>query len=276
VFKTCWSVLRNPDDAADASQEVFLIAADSLQPGTSTAAARAWLQTVARNHCLDELRRRKRLGRALVTLGADDDAREDVANAVADRDFVDAVFKKLSPRERQALWHSAVEHRPVDDIAGRLRLSYMAAAQVIHRARRHALQLASRVAIVFGIFRLGRRASRASVTFVRVAAVPMIALSAISIQTSGQPATPAIAPGSAVSVQAVHRAHAGSNPSGSGSSNASASLGGVLPGLPGVVPANPSSAITSAVNAVRGLSITPSLTLPLRGREPKLTIPNLP
>src|SRR5205807_2526330 len=52
VFKTCSSVLRNPDDAADASQEVFLIAAHSMQSGTSRASARAWLQTVARNHRL--------------------------------------------------------------------------------------------------------------------------------------------------------------------------------------------------------------------------------
>jgi len=155
VFKTCCSVLRNPDDAADASQEVFLIAAHSLQPGTSRAAASAWLQTVARNHSLDVLRRRKRLGRALVTLGADGDSGADPATGVADRDFVHGIFKKLSPRERQALWQSAVEHRPIDDIAGQLRLSYAAAAQVIHRARRRALALAARVAIVFAILRPG-------------------------------------------------------------------------------------------------------------------------
>jgi DNA-directed RNA polymerase specialized sigma24 family protein len=48
--------------------------------------------------------------------------------AVADRDFVHVVFKQLSKRERQALWQSAVESRPLADIASRLRLSYMAAA----------------------------------------------------------------------------------------------------------------------------------------------------
>jgi RNA polymerase sigma factor (sigma-70 family) len=260
VFKTCSGVLRNPDDAADVSQEVFLIAADSLQPGTSKPAARAWLQTVARNLCLDVLRRRKVAGRALVTLGADGQSVADPATAVADRDFVNGIFKKLSPRERQALWKSAVEHRPIDEIAGQLQLSYAAAAQVLHRARRRALALAARVAIVFAILRLGRRASRISLTAARVAAVPMIAISAISIQTSGTPATAATAYGSAVSVLAVP----------------------LVP--PAAVPLNPTSTVTSALNALRqlidqvsGLNVTapvpsPPVTLPI----PTLPIPTLP
>ena len=269
VFKTCSSALGNPDDAADASQEVFLIAADSLQPGTSRAAARAWLQTVARNHCIDVLRRRTRLGRALVTLGADGDSGADPATAVADRDFVYGVFKKLSPRERQALWQSAVEHRPIDDIAGQLRLSYAAAAQVIHRARRHALALAARVAIVFGILRLGRRASRISLMAARVAAVPMITISVISLQTSGTPATAAIASGSAVSVPAV---------------NTGVLPGGGAPAPPGVVPSNPTSTIRSAVNVARqlidrvsGLGVTaPVPARPVTPAIPKLPNPKLP
>jgi len=260
VFKTCSRVLRNPDDAADASHEVFLIAADSLQPGTSRAAASAWLQTVARNHSLDVLRRRKVSGRALVTLGADGQSVEDPATAVADRDLVNAIFKKLSPRERQALWQSAVEHRPIEEIAGQLQLSYAAAAQMIHRARRRALALAARVAIVFAILRLGRRVSRIGLTAARVAAVPMIAISAISIQTSGTPATAATAYGSAVSALAVPAV------------------------APAVVLLNPTSTITLALKALRqlidqvsGLSVaapvaSPPVTLPI----PTLPIPTLP
>ena len=162
---------RSPEDAADAAQEVFVIALESLDLTTRRSAARAWLLTVARNHCLDLLRRRKRLGKALVTLGPDGGRGTDVETAVADRDFVGRVFKQLSIRERQALWQSAVESRPLSDIAGRLRLSYMAAAQVLHRARRHAVQVAARVAVVAGVFQLGRqRPGSGSVVFVRLAA----------------------------------------------------------------------------------------------------------
>jgi RNA polymerase sigma-70 factor (ECF subfamily) len=260
VFKTCSGVLRNADDAADAAQEVFLRAADSLQTGTSPPAARGWLQTVARNHCLDVLRRRKVAGRALVTLGAEGARVADPATAIVDRDFVNGIFKELSPRQRQALWQSAVEHRPIDEIAGQFQLSYMATSQLIHRARRRALALAARVTIVFAILRLGRRASRISLMAARVAAVPMIAISAISIQTSGTPATAAIVYGSAVSVLALP----------------------LVP--PAVVLLSPTSTITAALNGLRqlidqvtGLSRavpvpSPPATLPI----PPLPSPSLP
>jgi RNA polymerase sigma-70 factor (ECF subfamily) len=182
VFKVCSSILRNPEDAADATQQVFLIALESMDPTAKSAVARGWLLTVARNHCLDLLRRRKRLGKALVTLGSDAHPGTDLETAVADRDFVDVVFKQLSKRERQALWQSAVESRPLADIASRLQLSYMAAAQVLHRARRRAAQAAGRVAVVFGIFRVVRHrpgvgSLLAAHRLAAVAAVPLIVVS---------------------------------------------------------------------------------------------------
>jgi RNA polymerase sigma-70 factor, ECF subfamily len=275
VFKTCSNVLRNPEDAADASQEVFLIAADSLRPGTTRATARAWLQTVARNHCVDVLRRRKRLGRVLVTLGPDNDERDDVAAAVADRDLVGAIFKRLSPVERQALWQSAVEHRAVTDIAGRLQLSYMAAAQVISRARRHALQLAARVAIALGVIRLGRNAGRLSLTAARVAALPMITLSAIAIQTSGTPATAAALAGPGITAPAIHRSTPG--PQAGSVNNAPSKSGGLV--LPSPLPSSPSSTIGSVVDRV-GQSVDAATTRhiapPLPGVGVPVPLPSLP
>ena len=279
VFKTCSSVLRNPDDAADASQEVFLIAAHSMQSGTSRASARAWLQTVARNHCLDVLRRRKRLGRVLVTLSGDGNEGDDVAGAVADRDLVGAIFKRLSPLERQALWQSAVEHRPVDDIAGRLRLSYMAAAQVISRARRHALQFAARVAIVFGIVRLGRNASRLSLSAARVVALPMIALSTIAIQTSGGPVTAAGSAGPNLTKPAIQRAVPGLHAEGGSSANVAEPSVRGAPVLQSPVPSSPSSSIKSAVSGVRQSldAVTDGhISPPLAGGGVAIPAPSLP
>ena len=201
VFRVCSSILRNRDDAADATQQVFLIALESMDPTVKTGTARGWLLTVARNHCLDILRRRKRLGKALLALGPDAPAGTDLENAVADRDFVDVVFKQLSTRERQALWQSAVESRPLADIATRLQLSYMAAAQVLHRARQRAARAAGRVAIVFGIFNLGRKrpgvgSLSAAHGLAAVAAVPLIVLSMTASSPEGHPppAGPAAVP----------------------------------------------------------------------------------
>jgi len=167
VFRLCRRMLRNPDDAADAAQEVFLRAIGSprLRAGKDVA---PWLLTVARNHCLDVLRRRQRLGRVLVTLSADSDAAPDPETPVVDRQVVAAIFDQLRQRERQALWQSAVERRSLAAIASDLRLSYMATAQLLHRARQHAATLAKRLAAIFGLWQLGRALRRASLAGARL------------------------------------------------------------------------------------------------------------
>jgi RNA polymerase sigma-70 factor (ECF subfamily) len=260
VVRVCSKILRNPDDAADAAQEVFLIALESIDLDAPRSVARAWLLSVARNLCLDLLRRRKRLGKALVTLGPDAGRGADMETAVADRDFVEIVFQQLSNRERQALWQSAVESRPLADIAGRLRLSYMAAAQVLHRARRHAVQVAARVAVVFGVFNLGRQrpGGGAVLAAARLAAVAAVPLILISVQSSS-PARPATDRGPATVSVAGPTAVEGSQTRSAGSPGANEVAGAPQGRLPGAVP-NPDSVLpgttatlNSATNAVRQL-----------------------
>ncbi len=164
-------MLRNPDDAADAAHEVFLKAMASSQLRSAGGDVGPWLLTVARNHCLDVLRRRQRLGRVLVTLSGDRDAAPDPETPVVDRQVVAAIFEQLGQRERQALWQSAVERRSLAAIAGDLRLSYMATAQLLHRARRHAATLAKRLAAIFGLLQLGRAVRRASLAGARLVAL---------------------------------------------------------------------------------------------------------
>jgi RNA polymerase sigma-70 factor, ECF subfamily len=245
VLRVCSRILRNADDAADATQEVFLIALESLDPAAKNGTARAWLLTVARNHCLDLLRRRKRLGKALTTLGPDDGRATDMETAVADRDFVDTVFKQLSRRERQALWQSAVESRPLADIASGLRLSYMAAAQVLHRARRHAVQAAARVAVVFGIFHIGRQRPGVGPLVVaqRLAAAAAVPLIVVSMNASSPipPAASTTAAPPAVSAP--------------GPAPAGASIGALQGQVPGGVP-NPSSVLSGSVGVLNSAETT--------------------
>jgi len=276
VLRVCSSILRNADDAADATQEVFVIALESLDPAAKNGAARAWLLTVARNHCLDLLRRRKRLGKALVTLGPDDSRGTDMETAVADRDFVDVVFKQLSRRERQALWQSAVESRPLADIASGLRLSYMAAAQVLHRARRRAVQAAGRVAVVFGIFQLGRQRSGAGPLAVatRLAAVAAVPLIVVTMNTSSaipQAASASSAP-AAVSASNVQTPHP--NPP---AQRGSETVGPT--GIPDSVLPGSTAALNSATDTVgkllRSLPSVPPVggTLPVTPSVPALPSP---
>src|SRR4029077_19634617 len=88
VYRVCQRLLKNSEDAADATQEVFLRAVVGLTPETQRERARAWLITVARHHCLDVLRRKKRLGRALTVLSAEEVRPAEAERAVVDRSFV--------------------------------------------------------------------------------------------------------------------------------------------------------------------------------------------
>lgn len=152
VFTTCRRLLQNPEDAADATHEVFLRAAVSLHVPPDSKDARAWLTTVARNHCLDVLRRRRRHQSALTTLGAGAPPMES-ETVVVDRQLAQTVLEQLAVRERQALWESHVEQRPVGEIAERLGLSYLAAAQLLSRARRRAALVAAELAAIFLLIR---------------------------------------------------------------------------------------------------------------------------
>lgn len=162
VFNQCRRLLRSPEDAADATQEVFLRAAASLWEPPASSEAGRWLTTVARNYCIDVLRRRERFGTAVATLAATADDADEGVQSVEDRALVLAVLQQMGTRERQALWQSAVEDRPVAEVAKSSGLSYLAAAQLLHRARRQALVLATRLAVILGLAALGRWLTRRS------------------------------------------------------------------------------------------------------------------
>ena len=272
VLSVCARILRRREDAADAAQQVFLIAVESLDLTLSRDPARAWLLTVARNHCVDVLRRRKRLGEALVRLGPDGGRATDLETAVADRDFIRVVFKQLSKRERQALWHSAVESRPLGDIAGRLRLNYMAAAQMVHRARRHAVEIAGRVAVVVGVFQLGRQRARGGLALAatRLAAVAAVPVILVSLQSSSPtpkaPATlsPAVSSSQPTTVTA---------PNLPGAAFPSPSGGGQGGGLPATLPGS-TGTLNSAIGTLRQLLRPLPSVPPVVGQPPVL--PSLP
>lgn len=162
VFRLCRRFLNSPDDAADATQEVFIRAAASLAEPPTSPQARAWLNRVARNYCIDLVRRRERLGLAMTMLAATEGTSDEAVEAVENRQMLLAVLEQLSVRDRAALWQSAVERRPLAEIARSFDLSYLAAAQLISRARRRALVLATRLAVILSLASLGRAVRRQS------------------------------------------------------------------------------------------------------------------
>ncbi len=155
VFRTCLAILRNTDDAAEATQEVFSRALPLL---TELREPHVWLQTVARNYCLDQLRRQKVRGIG-TTLDEDtpDTRRDDPEREALLRDALRSAFEALSGRERRALARVLLMDDSLADIASMLGVSYGAAAQVVSRARRRAA-LAARAVIGASLGLLARLA----------------------------------------------------------------------------------------------------------------------
>src|SRR5260221_7618558 len=188
VYRTCLAILRNHDDAAEATQEVFSRALPLL---TSLREPQVWLTTVARNYCFDQLRRQKVRGPGVVldeeTPGS---RRDDPERETMLRDALRQAFDALSNRERRALARVLLMDDSLGEIAEMLGVSYGAAAQVVSRARRRAA-LAARAVIgaSFGwLIRLTLPDQRSRVT--RMAAQAMesgqqVLLAAAVVLTAG-------------------------------------------------------------------------------------------
>ena len=194
VLALCRRLLSDPEDAADAAHEVFLKVVTSMSAETPRRDARSWLLAVARNHCIDLIRRRQRLGTALATLGETPATVPEPYKTVEDREFVSGVLDELRPRERQALWQSAVESRPIGEIATYLGLSYMAAGQLLHRARKHAALAAAKLATALGFTQLARPNNRSNLAvlapqLLAVVVVPIL-IAAGTIGSSANSAQP--------------------------------------------------------------------------------------
>ena len=207
VYFVCQFLLRRPEDAADATQEVFLKAVESLRGRSTAAHARSWLLTAAQDHCLDVLRKYPEVDKAAPNPAANPGGDADPELAVVERAHVNAVLGELRVRERRALLMWAVERRPLAEIARELGLSYTAVQQLLFRARRHAASVAARVAALLGLFQFGRvvrRASQAGQLALVAVVVPVVLVSVPSTSSARQAASaPASHPAVLVRTDAI-------------------------------------------------------------------------
>jgi len=137
LYSYCRSLLREPEDAADAVQDTFLIATAKLGGLRDPGKLRSWLYAVARNECY----RRLRSGEATSAL---DEAVEmtaesvDVASAVERAELHQLVrdaINGLNPGERDVIQLSLVQGLDNDELADALGVSRNHAHALVSRAR---------------------------------------------------------------------------------------------------------------------------------------------
>jgi RNA polymerase sigma-70 factor, ECF subfamily len=129
--------LRNPVDAEDVLQDVFLKAMRQGERFCAITNARAWLYEVARNALADRLR----LARNMVELPDDLSAE---AGEVAAIDSLAAclprVLSELSSEDREAITLCDLEGMPQEEFARRKGLSLPGAKSRVQRARKRLRQ----------------------------------------------------------------------------------------------------------------------------------------
>jgi RNA polymerase sigma-70 factor (ECF subfamily) len=106
IFAFVFSLIHNADDAEDLVQEVFLKVVKARHSFDTAQKFRPWLYQIARNHCLDFLRKKQRVSGELI------DAQEVEASPSATLGQRTIAHRAPSPRDEAITReeHEKVEH----------------------------------------------------------------------------------------------------------------------------------------------------------------------
>jgi len=158
VFGLCYRLLGNSEEARDAAQEAFVRSYTGLSAFDARQPFAAWVLRIARNHCIDQLRRRRPMltiapearGEDGLEPGTAPDLPDHFAQggeqAMQEREAqrdLDAALARLSPRYREVIALFHVQHKSYAEIASTLDVPMGTVMTWLHRARKELrLQLA--------------------------------------------------------------------------------------------------------------------------------------
>jgi RNA polymerase sigma-70 factor (ECF subfamily) len=111
VYSIALSLMRNPPDAADMTQEAFIRLLRALPTYRAETKFTTWLYRLVTNICLDGLRRRGRLVESLDT-AADDDTAASPGSRLADPDRWAQPEEQTELRESAAAVRRALDELP--------------------------------------------------------------------------------------------------------------------------------------------------------------------
>jgi RNA polymerase sigma-70 factor (ECF subfamily) len=141
----CTQLLSSSDAGRDAAQEAFVKAYQSLNSYNPESSFQAWIFRIARNHCIDLLRKRKRHAEEEFHEGTHAASMSSPIAALEAKDLAEKILSQLSEKDREVvLLREAYELNydaiaeitgaTVDSIKGRLK-----------RARKELLVIAKKI-----------------------------------------------------------------------------------------------------------------------------------
>lgn len=122
LYRTAWAILRNDEDALDATQDTCLGAWRELPRLRDPARFDAWLMRSLVNRCRTALRSRKRVSVREIHLEPSPglempSADRDIGESLAISEAIRRAFARLSAQDRTYLVLHYVEHRSIAEIA---------------------------------------------------------------------------------------------------------------------------------------------------------------
>ena len=145
VYNLCLNYLRNRDEAAETTQDVFLKVHDKLAGFKGDSEMRTWIYRITINTCLDRIKAAKRQKRSFFGISLSSEERT-VEVAVFDhpevrleeREAMEGLFgliDALPENQRTALLLKGTEGLSVEQIAEVMGLSAKAVESLLSRAR---------------------------------------------------------------------------------------------------------------------------------------------
>ena len=138
VYGLCRMLLRDPDEAEDAAQQVFLSAHRSMLGGTEPKEPSAWLGAIARNECHGRIRARMATPLTLVVDERDavgDDV-EQVAGQHAEIEALCAALAELPQQQRAAIVLREFYGLSYEEVRAALGVTDGAVESLLFRARK--------------------------------------------------------------------------------------------------------------------------------------------
>ena len=135
VFALCLGMLGNIDDAEDATQEAILKGLARIKKLKKSDQFEWWILQIARNHCIDFLRRRKR-----IKASGQKESRSS-GSQIRDHDDLEQAIHRLPQELRVPLTMFYFDGKNAKTIADKLNISHSGACQRIRQARRQLHEL---------------------------------------------------------------------------------------------------------------------------------------
>lgn len=133
IYRWAFRILRNHEDALDATQNVLVRA---LATGIDAQRPMAWLRRVTVNHCIDLVRGRRPAGGAVEELAGAAGTAETAASHERRRRIAEALAA-LTPHQRAVLVAKAVDQETFQQIADSLGMAPSTAKTHYLRALQH-------------------------------------------------------------------------------------------------------------------------------------------